>query len=189
MALQWCRKENIKTIIGLGDFIDGYDSNDECVQLVKKHFTACVRGNHDEDHAHHISDENKTWLDNLPDTIEFKGWLITHSSPRNCPDEYIRSSVDAWNCFDDCNFKRSIVGHSHHPMLYRYPAENQFNSDALDATGEGQLLDDSYRYLLVNPSLSYNRSGQQDPGFSVFDQATRCVKFIYLNMPQIDRRG
>jgi len=56
-------------------------------------------------------------------------------------------------------------------MLYHYPA------------------DDSHRYLLVNPSLAYNRSGQQNPGFSVYDAVTQRLKLVYLNLPQIDRRS
>ena len=74
-------------------------------------------------------------------------------------------------------------------MLYCYPTENQFDSEALDATGKGQILDDSHRYLLVNPSLGYNRSGQQNPGFSVYDATTSRVRFVYLDLPQIDRRS
>jgi len=189
LALEWCGKENVDLIVGLGDFIDGYDANDKCVQLVKENFAACVRGNHDEDHDQQLLPANQQWLSALPKSIDFADWLVTHSSPRYRPDEYIKSSTDAWNCFDDCQFKLCVVGHSHHPMLYRYSAENKFDSEALDATGQGQVLDDSHRYLLVNPSLAYNRSGRQNPGFSVYDAATRRLRFIYLDLPQIDRRS
>jgi len=183
LALEWCKKENVDSIVGLGDFVDGYDANDKCVQL------AYVRGNHDEDHDQQLLPVHQPWLSKLPEAIDFDDWLVTHSSPRCRPDEYIKSSVDAWNCFDDCQFKRCVVGHSHRPMLYCYPTENQFDSEALDATGKGQILDDSRRYLLVNPSLGYNRSGQQNPGFSVYDATTSRVRFVYLDLPQIDRRS
>ena len=189
LALEWCKKENVDSIVGLGDFVDGYDANDKCVQLIKQNFTAYVRGNHDEDHDQQLLPVHQPWLSKLPEAIDFDDWLVTHSSPRCRPDEYIKSSVDAWNCFDDCQFKRCVVGHSHRPMLYCYPTENQFDSEALDATGKGQILDDSRRYLLVNPSLGYNRSGQQNPGFSVYDATTSRVRFVYLDLPQIDRRS
>ena len=48
LALEWCRKENVDSIVGLGDFVDGYNANDKCVQLIQENFAACVRGNHDE---------------------------------------------------------------------------------------------------------------------------------------------
>jgi len=177
LALKWCKKENVDSIVGLGDFVDGYDANDKFVQLIKENFTAYVRGNHDEDHDQQLLPVHQPWLSKLPEAIDFDDWLVTHSSPRCRPDEYIKSSVDAWNCFDDCQFKRCVVGHSHRPMLYCYPTENQFDSEALDATG------------LVNPSLGYNRSGQQNPGFSVYDATTSRVRFVYLDLPQIDRRS
>jgi len=189
LALEWCRKENVDSIVGLGDFVDGYNANDKCVQLIQENFAACVRGNHDEDHDQQLLPAHQQWLSKLPESIEFDDWLVTHSSPRPQPDEYIKSSVDAWNCFDDCQFKLCVVGHSHHPMLYHYPAENKFDSEALDASGQGQTLHDSHRYLLVNPSLAYNRSGQQNPGFSVYDAVTQRLKLVYLNLPQIDRRS
>jgi len=45
LALEWCRKENVDSIVGLGDFVDGYNANDKCVQLIQENFAACVRGN------------------------------------------------------------------------------------------------------------------------------------------------
>ena len=189
MAIQWCRRENVDTIIGLGDFVDGYDADEKCVDLIQQHFAACVRGNHDEDHANKLSLESEQWLSSLPESVEHEGWLINHSSPRsNRADEYIRSSIDAWNCFDDCDFKRCVVGHAHQAMLYRFSNAKGFDSEALDATGEGQVLDEHSRYLLVNPSLAYNRSGQQNPGFSIFESDTQRVRIVYLDLPQIDRQ-
>ena len=189
MAIEWCRSERVDAIVGLGDFVDGYDADEKCVQLIKEHFAACVRGNHDEHRRHELHPKSAQWLSGLPETIEFRDWLITHSSPRsNRADEYIRSSIDAWNCFDDSKFDRCVVGHTHQPMLYRYSSEKALDSDSLNARGEGQILDRGHRYLLVNPSLAYNRSGPQQPGFSVFDSATQCLKIVYLDLPQIDRQ-
>ena len=58
LALEWCKKESVDSIVGLGDFVDGYDANDKCVQLVKENFTAYVRGNHDEDHDQRLPARN-----------------------------------------------------------------------------------------------------------------------------------
>ena len=189
MALKWCRTENVEAIVGLGDFVDGYDADEECLDLIREHFSVCVRGNHDEDHAMELLPESAQWLGELPQSIEFGGWLVTHSSPRvGRQDEYIRSSVDAWNCFEDCEFNRCIVGHTHQPMLYRFSDARKFDSEALDATGNGQVLEPGYRYFLVNPSLAYNRTGQQNPGFSVFDADTQKLRIVYLDLPQIERK-
>lgn len=189
IALEWCQREDVGTIVGLGDYVDGYDADERCVDLVQQHFAACVRGNHDEDHSTELSTKSERWLNGLPQSIEHGEWLITHSSPRSeQADEYVRSSFDAWNCFDDCDFKRCVVGHAHEPMLYGFSNAKGFDSDALDATGEGQVLDENSRYLLVNPSLAYNRSGQQNPGFSIYESDTQRVRIVYLDLPQLDRQ-
>jgi len=184
-AIQWCEDENVDAIIGLGDFVDGYEADEECVRLAQSHFTANVRGNHDDDHGRLLKPESARWLAELPDSIEHEGWLVTHSSPRtHRRGEYIWSSVEAWNCFDDCEFDRCIVGHAHQPMLYRQSDEKQFDAEALDATGDGQILEAGERYLLVSPSLAYNRTGQQNPGFSVFESESQRLRIVYLDMPQ-----
>lgn len=189
MALERCCEEKVNTIIGLGDFVDGYDADEKCVDLIREHFFACVRGNHDEDHGSELKRDSFDWLRGLPKSMEHEGWLVTHSSPRSHrADEYIRSTFDAWNCFDDCEFERCIVGHAHQPMLYRYSDSNGFDSDAIDATGKGHALEEGYRYLLANPSLAYNRSGQQNPGFSIFESDTQRLKMVYLDLPQISRK-
>ena len=188
-ALEWCDANSIDAIIGLGDFVDGYDADEECIGLVKENFTFCIQGNHDEDHGKFMCNESRQWLSSLPDSIEHQGWLVTHSSPRaHHDDEYIRNSFEAWNCFDDCDFGRCVVGHAHRPMLYRYSTEQKFDSEVLDATGRGHILKQDYRYMLVNPSLAYNRTGQQNPGFSVFDSRTQRLQIVYLDMPQFKVR-
>ena len=188
MALERCRTENITKIVGLGDYVDGYDGDEECVELIKKHFSHSVRGNHDEFHEVALKSDTEAWLRALPEEIEVDSWLVKHDSPRKqCKDGYVRSSMDAWNCFDDCDFQRCVVGHSHQPMLYRYANEGQFDSEAVDATGDGHVLGAGYRYLLVNPSLAYNRTGTQSPGFAIFDSDTRRVRFVYLDLPSIAR--
>ncbi len=184
-ALKLCRIENVTTIVGLGDFVGGYNADEECVNLVRKHFSVSVRGNHDEDDGRELQRQINDWLIRLPESIEHEGWLVTHSSPRtHRPDE----STDAWNCFDDCKFSRCVVGHAHQPMLFRFSDANDFEADVLDATGDGQILEEDCRYLLVNPSLAYNRSGQQNPGFSIFESDTQRLKIVYLDLPQISRK-
>jgi len=73
-------------------------------------------------------------------------------------------------------------------VLYRFSNAKALDSEAIDATGDGQILEDGCRYLLVNPSLSYNRSGQQNPGFSIFENETQRLRIVYLDLPQIERK-
>ena len=184
-ALDWCESSSIDQIVGLGDYVDGYDADEECVELVKQNFHICVQGNHDEDHSVFMHEDSGKWLQALPTKFELDDWLVTHSTPRQkFWGEYIRNSIEAWNCFDDCNFHRCIVGHAHQPMLYRYDSEKSLDSVALEFTNHVQSLDPNHRYLMVNPSLAYNRTGQQNPGFSVFDSESRQLQIVYLDMPQ-----
>ena len=70
-------------------------------------------------------------------------------------------------------------------MLFRFALDMGCDSECIDATGKGHVLNPDDRYLLVNPSLAYNRSGQQNPGFSVFDSDTNRLQIIYLDLPQV----
>ncbi|MDF1660259.1 MAG: metallophosphoesterase family protein [Planctomycetota bacterium] len=185
-ALAICEEEGVNRVVGLGDYIDGYDGNEECVALVRGSFVKAVWGNHDENHGGELSPEAADWLKHLPGTLQYDDWLVTHSSPREKRQgEFIRSPIEAWSCFDDCGFQRCVVGHAHRPMLYRFAKGRVADCDALDATGDGQILDRDSRYLFVNPSLAYNRRGNPSPGFSIFDNETQRLRIIYLNRAPI----
>ena len=185
-ALQSCAQLGIQKIIGLGDYIDGYPANDECIKLIRQTFTASVFGNHDQSHGYETSENAQRWLAQLPEKVEIEGVLITHSSPRTkWSGESIRSAARAWSCFVDEQFQFCIVGHAHRPRLYQYCPDLIADCKEWQAnSGPWKLMDDQ-RYLFVNPSLAYNRDTQTQPGFSTFDSETRTLEIHYLNLPPL----
>lgn len=185
-ALDICREEGVTEIYGLGDFIDGYDEGDKTVKLVRETFTHSVWGNHDENHSSELKPENDHWLKQRPQSLTMHGWLITHSSPRpHRQGEKIKSAIDAWSCFDDCDFQRCVVGHAHRPRLYRYAEDRVADCDVIEIGEHEYSLNPEKRYLLVNPSLAYNRSGNPCPGFSIFDNESQTLRVIYLKRDPI----
>jgi predicted phosphodiesterase len=182
-ALEICQQEGVQSIVGLGDYIDGWDENEKCISLIQEHFHSFVSGNHDVAHDHDLNGEQRAWLKELPERIECFQWLVIHDSPRT--EEKIKSAVDAWGCFDDCDFQRCVVGHSHRPMLYRYNPDLVTDCDELDAVGEGVIIEPDRRYLLANPSLAYNMRYEQRPGFAIFDSESHRLRITYVDLPPI----
>lgn len=185
-ALEICHDENIDVIVGLGDYIDGFDANDACVELARSHFDHAVSGNHDELHAGDLAPGNRDWLCGLPTELTLNGWLVTHSSPRaDRQGEYVNSSIMAWNCFDDFDFQRCVVGHAHYGQLYQFNSKKSVDCDEIELTAAGIKLMPDQRYLLANPSLAYNRDFDRRPAFCILDNATSCLRVIVLEMPPL----
>lgn len=185
-ALDICREEGVTEIYGLGDYIDGYDEGDETVGWVRETFTQSVWGNHDENHSSELKAANELWLQQLPQSLDAHGWFLTHSTPRSHRQgESIKSAIDAWSCFDDCDFQRCVVGHAHRPRLYRYVPGLVVDCEVIEIAEQNHILSPDHRYLLVNPSLAYNRSGNPRPGFSVYDNESHLLRVIYLNLDPI----
>lgn len=181
-ALCLLEKIGVDEIVCLGDVVDGGEQNDECVALLKQRNIKTVKGNHDEINDCLIKKETQQWLDRLPEKIHLENWLFTHSSPRNRL-ETLRNSVRAWNAFDDAHFQFACVGHAHIAAVFRYKDGMGVDSDeCLIDNDEYVSIAQEYRYIVVNPSLAYQRKGVNKPGFSVIDTIKLQIKFYTLDM-------
>ncbi len=185
-ALEICHDQQINAIVGLGDYIDGFDANDACVELARQHFDVFVSGNHDELHAGDLTKGNRDWIRSLPTELMVDSWLVTHSSPRaKRQGEYVNSSIMAWNCFDDCDFQRCVVGHAHYGQLYKFNPDRSADCDEIELTTEGIELESGVRYLLANPSLAYNRDFDRRPAFCIHDDVQASVRVVVLDVPPL----
>ncbi|TAK61104.1 MAG: metallophosphoesterase [Bacteroidetes bacterium] len=138
-ALEIIEKRDITEIICLGDIV-GYGANpNECMELVLRHTSSIVLGNHDEAAVNLaaaeyfnpyariaaewtnsiLTERNKEILSRSPYLIERHDILFVHASPYQ-PEwwYYILSPANAQKNFH--YFKQSLcfVGHSHVPAVY-----------------------------------------------------------------------
>jgi predicted phosphodiesterase len=181
-AINLLEEIGIDEIVCLGDVIDGGEQNDECIELLKYNQIKTVKGNHDEIYDCTIKKENQQWLEKLPKTIAVDVWQFTHASPRNKL-ETIKDSVRAWNVFDDCYFQYICVGHAHITAVFRYKNGMGIDSENCFIDNNGCVsIAQEYRYIVVNPSLAYQRAGINKPKFSIIDTVNQQIKFYTLDI-------
>ncbi len=137
LALQ----ESIDQIWFLGDLV-GYGPNpNECIEKLRERTDVIIAGNHDwaavgkidiEDFseaarisaewtAEQLTEENRTFLTNLPESIEIDECLLVHGSPYGPLWEYLTSEVLAERSFQHFTNRFCFVGHTHVPMIYQQP--------------------------------------------------------------------
>ena len=100
-ALRTIERYNVDAIYCLGDIVGYGPQPGPCIDLVRKHCTASVLGNHDEAVAfnrgieilpktgqfaakhnqRHISDEQRDYLMSLPYKLVFDNFTLVHATP------------------------------------------------------------------------------------------------------------
>lgn len=149
----------------LGDLV-GYGPNpNECVQKLRERTDVIIAGNHDwaavgkldlEDFseaarisaewtAAQLTEENRTFLANLPQRIEKGDCVLVHGSPYGPLWEYLTSEVLAERSFQHFNSRYCFVGHTHVPVIFQQP-DTVANAptlpleleEVLKATSEGE---------------------------------------------------
>ena len=143
--------QSIGDIVCLGDVV-GYGPNPcECIDLVEKRCSVVIRGNHDDAAIHgplgfnRLAHDAISWtqkvlrpkllrpgtrqrwnfLDNLPRSLEWNGFLLVHGSPRDPTSEYIMDRdvmLGNETMFEEIfeAFERvCFVGHTHMPGVFR----------------------------------------------------------------------
>jgi diadenosine tetraphosphatase ApaH/serine/threonine PP2A family protein phosphatase len=135
------QQEPIDGIWFLGDLV-GYGPNpNECIQMLRERTDVIIAGNHDwaavgkldlEDFseaarisaewtATQLTEENRTFLANLPERIEKNECILVHGSPYGPLWEYLTSEVLAERSFQHFSSRFCFVGHTHVPVIFQQP--------------------------------------------------------------------
>ena len=176
-AMEIIGRQSIDEIICLGDVV-GYGANpNECIELVRKHCGAVIKGNHEEAVEHisltehftddarsavfwtrkQLTEENIRYLRTLPLFHKAHDLLFVHASPCN-PEEwhYIFDSSDVsqvFNCFSELI---CFIGHTHSPMVF--------------SMGEQPRRITREQRVLINVgSVGQPRDRNPDLSFGIFD--------------------
>lgn len=157
-------------IISLGDVVGYGPDPDACVALIRQRCNVVLLGNHDQAALHtdaaanfnnfakqavlwtaeHLSDENKTYLSNLPYTYKRDNILFVHATPMN-PEKwhYIFTHEEAQKQFMHFNENICFVGHTHFPGIYsNSPLAKKINKEdqfIINVGSVGQPRDGNYR--------------------------------------------
>jgi diadenosine tetraphosphatase ApaH/serine/threonine PP2A family protein phosphatase len=133
------QQEPVDQMWFLGDLV-GYGPNpNECIAKLRERTDVIIAGNHDwaavgkidiEDFseaarvsaewtAEQLTDEHRTFLANLPETLEVDECLLVHGSPYGPLWEYLTSEVLAERSFQRFTNRFCFVGHTHVPTIFQ----------------------------------------------------------------------
>ncbi len=156
------QEEPIDQIWFLGDLV-GYGPNpNECIDEMRKRTDVIIAGNHDwaavgkldlddfsaaarvsaEWTAKQLTEENREFLQNLPQRLEKDECTLVHGSPYGPLWEYLTSEVLAERSFQHFKTRFCVVGHTHVPVIFQQahtladePTQSleDMNSEALTA--------------------------------------------------------
>ena len=116
-------------IVCLGDLVDGGLQSVEVVEELRSRDVLIVRGNHDEYAVYDdtLPSEVRDFIRGLPEEIVEDGVLFTHTSPR-AKKLKIKDAIEAWNVFEETEWRRVFVGDVHVPMIYGQRCDRRVSS-------------------------------------------------------------
>lgn len=148
-----------------GDLVDYGTDPLPCIDWVRKHATACVRGNHDHAVAQRVAGVGKTgyrrlaaairplhwkfldtsrmkFLARLPVTTHFRvgdfSIQLVHGTPRDPMDEYLTDDVAAWRQrLGDVSANYVCVGHTHTQFHINVDGVNVINPGSVGQPRDG----------------------------------------------------
>jgi predicted phosphodiesterase len=176
-AMEIINKQSVDDIICLGDIV-GYGANpNECIELVRKHCDAVIKGNHEgavenislteyfTDDARaavfwtreQLTEKNFDYLLTLPLSHKSDDLLFVHASPCNPAEwHYILDNSDApvaFRCFSELI---CFIGHTHTPAI--------FSTDR-----QSKRITKEERSIINVGSIGQPRDRNTDLSFGIFD--------------------
>jgi len=192
-VLKKLEREKVEEIVCLGDIV-GYGANpNECCDLIRKHCSVVILGNHDEwavrspDRgfvnrnvwesilwtAKNIEEKHREYFAALPLIVHRENLIFTHSTPLNPQHwDYITDRASASKYFQYVEGKLCFVGHSHLPGIYNDYAGG----------GEDDTTTQSKGCIVNVGSVGQPRDGNAASCFCVYDSnATPQVKLLRVS--------
>ncbi len=142
-------------IVCLGDMVEGGAGNELLIETLRECGVPCVRGNHDENNDAALSSAARQFLNALPESFVEEDVLFIHISPR-AKKRTIDHAVEAWNVFEESDFRLIFVGHAHVP--YIFGQRSRFNGEACRHDFEYNqtfAMDETDRYNVSVGSIGY----------------------------------
>lgn len=157
--------ESFDACLFLGDLVDYGVSPVPCIEWIKRHATAAVRGNHDHAVAHRVIPRSGPGLRRLaaatrpihwdlvgPHRLKFlsrlaltrrleidgRSYFLVHATPRDPLDEYLNDDADGWRQrLADVDADFICVGHTHVPFEIDLGAKRVINPGSVGQPRDG----------------------------------------------------
>jgi len=180
----------------LGDLV-GYGPNpNECIDKLRERTEMIIAGNHDwaavgkidlEDFsaaarisaewtAEQLTEENKTFLANLPERIELGECTLVHGSPYGPLWEYLTSEVLAERSFQHFSSRFCFVGHTHVPVIFQQP-------DSIANAPTLPLVDEEKNGLAHHFAADEEYEGGAEDDSSTTEDADETAEIVVIQPP------
>ena len=171
------RQRQCDRVLCLGDLVDGGPSSIEVVRLFQEQNFLCVQGNHDEYPSIDLPPEIEEYLQALPEAIVEGSVIYTHTSPR-VKQAKIGDAIEAWNVFEETDWKRIFVGDVHIPSLFGQQCREKVSVTSYPIPyGEEFMLDAGDRYIICPGAVGYSRDGLHRLRYAVYDDVRGSITF------------
>ena len=178
----------------LGDIVGYGPDPHECIALLRQHQHVSIAGNHDRAAigkldtsyfnadataaaqwtAGHLTGEDRSYLENLPLTLQKENFTLAHGSPREPIWEYVLSLSIARDNFACFQTGYCLVGHSHVPQVFRYSEDGKLSSNAL-RPGVGLILGKDR--LIINPgAVGQPRDSDPRASYAIYESEGKTVR-------------
>jgi len=181
-ALEDIARQACDRIVCLGDLVEGGPADDAVVAEIVSRRIPCVRGNHDENNDVVLTEESRRFLAALPERFVEEGVLYTHISPRPIRRK-VNHEVEAWNVFDESDFRLMFVGHVHVPYVFGELSEThgQATRHAFEYNRPFPISGD--RYIVSVGSIGYGRDLVGKIRYAIHDREAATVELRAIEGP------
>jgi predicted phosphodiesterase len=185
--------DHIDEVWCLGDVVGYGPAPNECIDLLQQTKYHIVSGNHDwaaagrihvvdfnpdaaaacQWTAAHLTDQNRTFLEGLPQVLTWRDYTLVHGSLRYPIWEYLTRPKDAAFTFREMRTRFSLVGHTHIPVVFEEGVET-----AREEPEYGRPIELGENRLIINPgSVGQPRDGLSDARYLVLDTTTTTMEY------------
>jgi len=189
-VLEEIQKHKIDQLICLGDIV-GYGANpNECIELVRQNCQVILAGNHDyaalkkvdtsnfNNYAQdaigwtigNLTPESNAFLETLKVFHKVDQVYFVHSTPMDPTDwNYILSTFDAYQSFQEFQEQICFIGHSHVPIIFMNRQRHRY-----DIIEKKELhIDQKNRYIINVGSVGQPRDLDSRAAYGIFDDELR----------------
>jgi predicted phosphodiesterase len=182
-ALSDIERQRCDRIVCLGDLVEGGPDNEAVIATIQRLRVPCVRGNHDETNDAELIPASRRFLQALPEYIMEDDVLYTHISPRP-KKRKIDHVVEAWNVFDESDFRLLFIGHVHVPLIFGKRSDT-FGEAALHPFEYNRpyALSRDERYIVSIGAIGYGRDDVGRIRYAIYDVEAHAVELRAIDGP------
>ncbi|MBI3371403.1 MAG: ADP-ribosylglycohydrolase family protein [Betaproteobacteria bacterium] len=182
-ALADIETQNCDRILCLGDVVEGGTGNEEVIETLRRLGIPCVRGNHDENNDVVLPGAARRYLANLPESFVEDDVYYVHVSPR-ARKRKINHAVEAWNVFDESDFRIIFIGHVHVPMIFgeRSQSYGEAARHAFEYNRPFALVPDE-RYIVSVGAIGYGRDMVGKIRYAIYDREADSIELRAIDGP------